>query len=355
MRIGILTFHRAHNYGAMLQAYALKKICDKFGADTSVIDYAPKYIDNQYDYFKFTGDSRKILLRIYNIRGNFAKQKLFEEFKENFMNLEPFETKEKFDIILYGSDQIWNPNIKKGFDKVYFGYHEIPVTRNVSYAASIGKSHFNTDELKQFTAISRRLDDISVREETARKVLQPVVNKSIEVVLDPTLLLSANEWSDISVEPKVRQPYILVYQVTMLPQTMKIAKNLSKRLNLPIVEITYNKTKLYYSHKVLNNVGPRDFIGLFKNASYIITSSFHGTVFSIIFRKSFYTVVHDAHGSRMRDLLDKIGLGDRIVEKLPENICDIDYCYPVEILNQEKKRSLEFLTNNIMGKVGVEA
>ena len=347
MRIGILTFHRAHNYGAMLQAYALKKTCEKLGADTSVIDYAPEYIDEQYNYFRFSGNSRRTLLNIYNLRGNFAKQKLFEAFKNDFMNLRPFNTNEKFDIILYGSDQIWNPNIKNGFDKVYFGYHKIPVTQNVSYAASIGKSQFSKDELKQFSMISQKLDRISVREETARDLLQPVVKKKIEVVLDPTLLLSADEWTDIAMEPNISGAYILVYQVNIISQTMKIAISLSKKLNIPIVEITYKKTKLHYKHRVLNNVGPREFIGLFKNASYIITSSFHGTAFSIIFRKNFYTVVHRAYGSRMQDLLNKIGLADRMVEKLPEKVCEIDYLHPVEMLNKECEKSLNFLIENM--------
>lgn len=353
MRVGILTFHRAHNYGAMLQAYGLKKTCEKLGADTSVIDYAPEYIDKQYRYFKFTGNIRRILLNIYNLRGNCAKKKFFEAFKNNFMNLRPFETNEKFDIILYGSDQIWNPNIKNGFDKVYFGYHNIPVVQNVAYAASIGKSQFSKDELKQFSKIAQKLDRISVREETARDILQSVVKKKIEVVLDPTLLLSAEEWTDIAMEPNISGAYILVYEVNIIPQTMEIAISLSKKLDIPIVEITYNKTKLHYKHRVLNNVGPREFIGLFKNASYIITSSFHGTAFSIIFRKNFYTVVHRAYGSRMQDLLNKIGLADRMVEKLPERVCEIDYLHPAEMLNKEREKSLNFLIENMRERMEV--
>jgi hypothetical protein len=350
MKVGIFTFHRAHNYGAMLQAYALQTACEKIGTKAYIVDYAPKYIDNQYKYFKLKKALKANALSFYNLFGNIKKQKGFENFKTNQFNIIDFKTKEKFDTLLYGSDQIWNPNINNGFDKNYFGYNGINTKRQVAYAASIGKSEFSDEEIKQFSNLAKNMDMISVREETAKNVLQPYYEKNIDVVLDPTLLISSYEWDKIAEKPKFKMPYILVYQVNIFPQTMQVAEELSKRTNIPIVEICYNKTKLKYNHKVLSDVSPREFVGLFKNAEYVVTSSFHGTAFSINYHRNFYTISHKVYGSRMNDLLFKLGISDRIVEALPNDIEKIDYTDVDKRLQKEKEHSLEFLEKAIMEK-----
>lgn len=350
MRVGILTFHRAHNYGAALQAYALMRACEKLGFNTSIIDYAPAYIDDQYCYFKLSNNLKTNLLRLYNLKGNIEKKKKFNAFQKEYMVLTPFHTSEEYDCLLYGSDQIWNPNIKHGFDKVYFGQHEIKASRNVAYAASIGKSSFSEQELREFSDAVSHMDVISVREETACNLIQPYFNKKVETVIDPTLLWDAQEWSEIAIRPMIDKQYILVYEVGKIVETMQIAEELSARTGYPIVEIAYNKTKLNSNHQILTNVGPREFIGLLGDASYVVTSSFHGTAFSIINQKNFYTVVHRAYGSRMVDLLKKLGLQDRLVEELPEGIQSIDYNVVDEKLKIEKEKAMNFIRKSVIGE-----
>ena len=350
MKIGILTFHRAHNYGAVLQAYALQTACEKMGAESYIINYAPKYIDNQYEYFKLKKNIKSNILNSYNLLGNISKQKGFERFINSRFNIIDFDTKEKFDTLLYGSDQIWNPNINNGFDKNYFGNNGINTNKQAAYAASIGKSEFSVEECEQFSKLVKSMDMVSVREETAKNVLQPYYKNQIDVVLDPTLLIDLKEWDQIAKMPKIQNEYILVYQVNIFPQTMQVAEELSKKTKLPIIEICYNKTKLDYNHKTLNGVSPEEFVGLFKNATYVITSSFHGTAFSINYHKDFYTISHKAYGSRMNDLLFKLGLSDRIVENLPDNIEKIDYTDVDKRLQKEKEHSLEFLERAVKEK-----
>lgn len=347
MKIGILTFHAAHNYGAMLQTYALKLACEKMGHQAVVIDYDPAYIQRQYQYFKLQGHLKGDLCKILNLRGNILKNKRFNAFKNAYFDLTPVDSKEEFDVLLYGSDQIWNPNISGDFDKVFFGENNINTKRNVAYAASLGKQSLNAEEKEKFSVLAANMDAISLREETAQKVLQPLCKQETEVTLDPTLLTTANDWENISLAPKIRKPYILVYEVSMFPETMAVAKDLSQKTGLPIVRIMYARTQLKYDYKTLNGLGPKEFLGWLKNAEFVVTSSFHGTAFSIIFEKNFYTIPHQAYSSRMADLLSKLNLNERLVKTLPNEILDVDYARVNSLLNTEKEKSLSFIRKSI--------
>ena len=347
MKVGILTFHAAHNYGAMLQTYALKLSCEKMGYQTAVIDYNPEYIRRQYQYFKPQKNIKGNLCNILNLCGNISKQKRFEEFKNTYFDLIPPDSGEKFDALLYGSDQIWNPNISGDFDSFFFGENPIQTKRNIAYAASLGKHSLDDREKERFSVLAPNLDAISLREETAQKVLQPLCSQQTEVTLDPTLLTEEKDWENIAVSAKNTHPYILVYEVALFPETMKTAKELSKRTGLPIVRIMYSRTHLRYEYKTLNGLGPREFLGWIKNAAYVVTSSFHGTAFSLIFEKNFYTIPHSSYASRMTDLLSKLHLNARLVRELPAEITDIDYDNVRPLLNREKEKSLSFLKNSI--------
>lgn len=348
MRIGIMTFHRAHNYGAMLQTYAIKTALEDLGADVSVIDYAPDYIDKQYQYFKPVKNLKANILKAVNLFSNVSKNNKFNAFKNTYFNLVPFHTKETFDVIIYGSDQIWNPNISNGFDGVYFGVHDIHTLKNVAYAASIGKSSLNKRELSDITELLKNFSEISLREESAEKILRDCYDGNIEIVLDPTLLLSSIMWDKIAMLPEVTEPYILVYEVNKDPNTITAANKLSTISGFPIYEISYQKTKLCNKHRVFTGVGPEEFIGLIKNAEYVVTNSFHGTAFSLIYRKNFYTVAHYAYGSRMVDLLNKIGLGNRIIDTLPDVIEPIIYEPVSWKIENERVKSLDFIKRVIL-------
>lgn len=342
MRTGILTFHSAHNYGAMLQAYALNKITLRYG-ESWVVDYVPGYIKKQYQYFVPVKSMKLNALKALNFPGNVSKYRKFEKFRRDYLRTVQADTKEPFDVLLYGSDQIWNPNISGSFDEVYFGRHNLKTKYNVSYAASVGKTSFSEHEKAEFRQLTSCFDALSVREESSKGFLQEFCDKDIEVVLDPTLLLTKEEWEEPIKEYNVGMPYILVYEVNKRPETLEVAQGLSKMLDIPIVEIVYNKTKLKYSHKVVSNIGPNEFLWLFKKAEYVVTSSFHGTAFSINFEKQFFTIPHSVYSNRMTDLADKLGLGERIVTSLPEKFETINYAEVREKLSGERKKSIGFL------------
>jgi hypothetical protein len=343
---GIFTFHRAHNYGAMLQSYALKYICEHLGHETFIVDYQPEYIESQYLYFNFKGNLKEKLLKLYNVRGNIEKKKKFNSFMNSYLGLSPYsQDVREYDFFIYGSDQIWNPDIKGSFDPVYFGEHDLAGKKHVSYAASIGKPQLDNAEKEQFSKLINRIDKISVREKTAKRIVNMLTGKNVDVVLDPTLLLNREEWGQIARYPRLNGRYLLVYEVVKYPETMRLAKKVAKQLNLKIVEIIYARTKPFSDHIRINDAGPVEFLGWFGNADYVITSSFHGTAFSIINRKNFYTIPHRYSGSRMADLLTEIGLEDRLAANvdLLDEICDVDYSLTEARLEQKKEESIGFL------------
>lgn len=346
MKIGILTFHTAHNYGAMLQTYALKITCEKLGHETHVINYTPKYISDQYRYFKPKKNIKSDILALMNLRGNVVKNKRFEEFKNQYFDMRPFAA-EEYDAILYGSDQIWNPNIAGGFDSVFFAEHCVKARRHVAYAASVGKQEFSEEEYRDFQRLVKNFDAVSVREESAARYLQPLFNRPIEVTLDPTLMTGKKDWEGVMVCPNRRDKYILIYEVALFPETLAVAKALSEQTGFPIVRILYTRTKLQYGYQTMNDLGPCEFLGWIRNAEYVVTSSFHGTAFSLLFGKNFYTIPHHSYASRMTDLLAKLNLSDRLVHSLPEKIVDVDYDKVEKKLMEEREKSLAFIKKSI--------
>lgn len=220
--------------------------------------------------------------------------------------------------------------------------------RHVSYAASIGKSEFNEVETEEFQKLAERLDKVSVREKTAALMIAPILNREVFVALDPTLLLDKNDWSKISIAPKKAGKYLLVYEVACYRETMTVAKKVAKELGLPIVELKYTKTKISYDHLCINDCGPEEFVGWFENAEFIVTSSFHGTAFSIIYRKNFYTVPHKQLGSRMVDLLNSIGLASRIIRNtdVPDVTENVSYEIAVPLLEKQILGSIAYLKSS---------
>ncbi len=349
MKVGILTFHGANNYGAVLQVYGLKKICESIGYSVHVIDYAPRYISKQYNYFSVSKDLKLNFIKLRNVFGNIQKKRKFDSFRQDNFDIEPFH-KGSYDAILYGSDQIWNPDITIGFDPVFFGVHKIEALKRISYAASFGKQALTFDEMEQLKTLLKHLDIISVREESAMNMLMEITEKPISVTLDPALLLPWETWlKTVHFKNGLPAEYILVYEVYKLPETLKTANELAQKTGLPIVELAYYKTRFRVPHIQLNNIGPAEFLGLINHAKYIVTSSFHGTAFSIIFRKNFYTTLNHIYGARISDLLGCLSLHERIVIACPDHIENINYNEVEKKLNKLREYSIEYIKNAVEG------
>ena len=359
-KIGITTFQKAHNYGAVLQAYALKNVLEKENNEVEFVDYISKNMEKQYKIIKINKRNlftrfRSFISALVYLKENKSRYNNFNKFINNNLKMtQKYNSIEELkqnppqkDIYITGSDQVWNPQITNGLSDVYtlnFGSDKI---NRISYAASIGNNNLGNEDYKNKLS---KINYISVREETAQKLLQPIINKPINVVLDPTLLLNNKEWENLfDLKDREKEPYILTYHVSEYPEYVKIINDLSKKTGLKV--ITFEKRKKNNYNNILRCAytdGPEEFVRLNKNAKYFVTTYFHASVFSIIFHKKLFVVPHNTTGSRMLDLLNKLGLKDRAFYTLEEfqksnYDTEIDYKKVEEILELERNKSLDFL------------
>lgn len=361
MRVGILTFHNAHNYGAVLQAYALQTKLKELGYDVSIINYCPHYIEDKYKLFfkknNHLNTFKKIKVNLgllYTMRRKIKRISCFKKFSKNNLllttKLNPKTLKliEQFDCLVLGSDQIWNPLLTDGYDPFYFGCIEGCnfQGRVVSYAASMEFDKIY-DEQKLISLISK-VNAIGVRESGLKKVLETVVNKNIEVNIDPTFLLTSEEWDKISAQVEINEPYLLIYENLTSKKTFEIADKIALKLGLKIKVITVDISWRDKKH-FLSTASPEEFISYFKNAAFVLTTSFHGTAFSIIYNKPFITLrLNQGADKRSESLLKMLNLSSRFLEPDKFNLLnDIDYYYVNDILNTERNKAITFLRENI--------
>ena len=363
--IGIITFHNAHNYGAVLQVYALEKFLEK-RYNVSVINYRNKNIEDAYKLLVIkTKHPIKIIKRVtsacINYRNNKKRYDIFNSFINNRLNLtkkidsieELQVLSQKFDCYIVGSDQIWNTNIVGELSDIYTLNFQNSSVRKISYAASIGKSTIEENYKEEFKNKISQIDYISVREENAKKELEKIIDKPITVVLDPTLLLVQNDWNQETQSMQaINEKYILAYVVQLDEEYIKIVNDLSEKTGLKVIH--FGKRNPGYKNvlKSAYTEGPLEFINYIKNAEYVVATSFHATVFSIIFHKKFFVIPHKKNGSRITNLVDKLGIENRTFNTL-EEFQGIDYNFETnwdsieKKLEEERKKSLNWLENAI--------
>lgn len=381
MKIKILTFHWPLNYGAILQVYSLMRILKFYYNDISVINYKPSFLTNGYkpmflkktqwvDYIATRSENRlKQLLKLYihiiisifqfYFFGYKSRTQKFSEFENIHLKvgLSVYTSCSQIkaydaDYIFIGSDQVWNTKITKG-DTVYFGdFPRKPGSKLIAYAVSIGLDSPGEDTIKLIKDHINNFDAISVREESAKNILTKYCNcnKEVYVTLDPTLLLNSSEWRKISVAPK-ESGYLLLYQMSKNKLTEHAAKEIAHRMGLKVIEILPGPRILWkrYGHKVYVSASPEEYVGFFENADFVVTSSFHGTAFSLIFNKQFYTVPHKTAGSRMVDLLSSINLQNRLlfsINDIDRNDA-IDYVEVNSMIEVLKKESIAFIEHSL--------
>jgi len=327
MKIGILTFHCPHNYGAVLQAYALQEKLKSMGHEVEIIDYRPDYLLSPYSAFSIRNNKsrnpiylfRRFVESILTFYTKIKRRKVFKEFIHNKLDLSEDVSgiiPNYYDLYILGSDQIWNFSLTRGFDKVYYGFFKtFKASKKITYAASFGKAIIKEKEMKSLEVALKNFDGISLREKESIPLLKSITKSEIVNVLDPTLIADISTWNNIALKPFIRKKYVLVYQVTIDKQTRIIADYVAKQINATIVEIPAWVTFQYLSNNQLTT-SPEQFLGWIKYADCIITSSFHGTAFSILFNKPFYTVnLNDGSENRPKNLLEDLGLTKRLINK----------------------------------------
>lgn len=325
MRIGILTFHLADNYGAVLQSYALQTYLRKQWHKVEVIDYRQPHLAKNWALItkdrllgkRWQGTVIRLITEFgWKFWFRWARKKGFNHFRNHVLSMSRpvFSWKQipHYDVYIIGSDQIWNYQLTGGLDKAYLGLFDKGQSKIIYYAASTFPFKIDDAAKTSFRKTFNNADAISVREEVLVDIYQPLTEKPINVVVDPTLLLGADEYDDIVVSPKKRN-YVLVYEVREHPDTIKFAERIAKQLDCHVEYLTSGlHTK--FTKNVHQSATPEQFLGYIKNAKCVITTSFHAVTFSIKFKVPFYVFMFgDMNDSRSHNICKIYGLESRCI------------------------------------------
>lgn len=367
LNIGTITYHKAYNYGSALQTYALNHYLTKLGVKAEVINYHSSAQDDLYKIFEssksFIGIARNIqsLLEYKNLK---THNKRFEEFLNNNIRLSQAEYTETSDLnvlneiytdFICGSDQIWNPNCAD-FTTAYLLDFVSDKSRCISYSASMAIEKLPSAWEKPFKEALKDFKMLSVRENQGKEYIQKLLNRDVEVVPDPVLLLTEEEWLDISASTNIKGKYILCYFIGDVSGMRSFAKLMRKETGLPLVLIYKNIRDMLYKNKKYYACGPREFISLIKNCEYVCTNSFHAVLFSLMFKKDFWAFVDinaDSARSRIESIVDIVGMNNRILhenKKQPQDFTEkIDYSETDEILRKFSNIGKEYLNKCFVG------
>lgn len=376
-KIATMTWIHNYNYGSILQAFALQKFLISEGYKNEIIDYNPSKLTKVVNLFKNHNSLKLFYYKLKEYIANRKSKKVGHDITkkhtkfDEFIKFKLIKTKEyrnckqlkklqgKFDIYICGSDQIWNPELLN--PPFYFSYLN-DNDKRIAYGPSFGvaeiKDKWKKNKIKSYL---NKFSHISVREQNGKTILKDLNlnNKQISVVLDPTLLLNANEWEELTNnnnENNNNKKYLLCYFLKENPIYWESARYIAKNLGLKILIIPNCEDSYNQDEEIMDEVGPNEFISLIKNADFMLTDSFHGTIFSIMFHidfcvyKRFEDNSKESQNSRIENILKKVNLEGRIYNKNQIiKKCDTikNYEYIDKILANEKEKSIQYLKYSI--------
>lgn len=366
--IGIITFHCADNYGAMLQAYGLKWYLRAKKIEADIIRYEPPFLTGRHWWIPYI-PGNGILNCVRNARwgweshllmkGDFFRLRYnMKKFRKRYLTTYTHRKKIfacqlwnlPYKYYIVGSDQIWNPEITFGLRKVYFGdFGNKQKKKVISYGASLGGETLNEKYNEEFSGLLCNLDAISVREETAIPYIKRFYKGNVKPVLDPIFLLRREEWERIEKVPK-KEKYILVYATEFNEKLVNYAKKLSAVNGMQVIELRNGVGQTGDDFKIDYTAGPAEFLGYIHKAAYVVTNSFHGIAFSIIYQKNFIAFPHSSRNARIYNILEIHGLEHRLWNTQNEMMNDdmIDWDEVRRRTETNVKLSAEFLWQEIV-------
>lgn len=378
-QIGITTstqsFH--NNYGAILQAYALSYKLKELGYIPKIIRYR---LDNEYlahsaplskrlkatlfnKQMSFHAKKELLLNRLLNrgvdaVFADFAKEHL-DFYNEKYVDFEALKKEPpEYDAFITGSDQVWNPVIHGGINDPGFFLDFVPYgKKRIAYAPSMGVNEIPESAKCDLKDYLIKFDSLSIREQSGADIIKNVCDIDVPIVLDPTLLLNAEEWDTVSKKhAKLPEKYIFVYKFGNSKLMDKKIKELSKKHKLPVVTAPASAETRF---KADYTIGPGEFLYAIKNATMIFTDSFHATVFSIIYNKEFLTFPRHEQtkrvtmNSRMENLLEMLEIEDRYISSADsykeDRLFEISYEKANKILLEKREESISYLTTALRG------
>ena len=371
-KTALLSVHSDPNYGSMLQAYALSTILNKLGCENEYISYEPHKKQNTFIVFiKQLIKHFLIFLHIkktnkteysYWKTPEFRKQKeLFNQFhRENIATSDKkyysdtiAKANEIYDQFVIGSDQTWSPLFSSNPNSISFLPFVTDNSKKSSYAPSIGTTHINDEYLQTLKTKLSTFKNLSCREYSNAKLLTSYLGRKVEFVLDPTLLLSKDDWMKLSEPIEMPKQFVLCYILGTKKSIYEYASKLAKIKNLPLYIIVTRPEYLSYKN-ALKDVSVGQFLSLINQASYVVTDSFHGSIFSINLGTNFYAFAKRevnngfTDNDRIMDFLSYFHIEDRFINDNESRIPDdLDYTTIEGVLSEMKTKSINYLTSII--------
>lgn len=369
IKIGIITYHNAYNYGSMLQAYALNFFLRRQGFDVQTIDYRPQSQDRNRKLFEPVKSGMSLARNLHSLwylRSGCRKRARFDTFfREEVPSSPRFRTREElqkqrlaYDWFVCGSDQIWNQNCR-GFDTSYLLDFVGDKKNCIAYAASTGGIPLSAYQEQQLQHFILDYKAISMRETSGCLVVKKTVDRVVPPVLDPTCLLAREDWEALL--PKhgnvPSRPYIFCYFIGHVPGMRQWAQVLREKTGYELVVVNRSLRDIGLHARVRYDAGPREWLELLKNASYVCTDSFHAMVFSLIFQKKFWVFVKPEQfadsGTRVRHLGALLGCEERILaDGHPAEAWDAPLDFPAieRRFHVEMEKSGQWLLKSLEGE-----
>ncbi|WP_161846758.1 polysaccharide pyruvyl transferase family protein [Pseudoflavonifractor sp. 524-17] len=368
--VGILTFHCSDNFGAMLQAYALKEHLRASGVAADIVRYEPPFLTGRHwliPYVPQKGLGRRLRYAAWGVWHNLQA---YQDFAARRANMRRFRMdwlvdreqpkiwflsglkKLPYRCYVVGSDQIWNPNITCGLRRAYFGAFESGrKERVVAYGASLGSASLPPEYERQFLELVRHVDAVSVREAGAAPYVQRCFAGEVTAVLDPVFFLGKDAWQTVE-RPPEQKNYILAYTTEPNRDMAEYVQALSHKTDLPVVELRTGAAGVGVAAEADKTAGPAEFLGYVHHAAYVVSNSFHAAAFSILYEKQFLIFSHSQVNERLASLLALHGLEDRLCPAGAGEITTSIHWPAVAARTAEAvKVSHKFLLKNVVGRL----
>ncbi|WP_027621759.1 polysaccharide pyruvyl transferase family protein [Acetivibrio clariflavus] len=358
MKISIITLHYIQHYGSLLQTYATQKAFEKAGMEAEIIDYIrPNATEEAItkDALQKKGFEKNFIKKAAFLWAKKIENKKRREFSNDFISKYLHMTRRykdyedlknnppEADIYCTGSDQTWNSDYNGGILPAYFLEFAPAGKKRIGYAVSIGKDKLDPEEVEETARLVKKYDAISVREQSAKKIVEDLGFPEVQHILDPTLVLDKHDWEPLIAPRMVKEKYIIIYKLNDNPDLEAFAKKLSEKTGCKIVRMSYYLNHFKYQGKMIYSPSVEGFLSLINYAEYVITDSFHCLAFSLNFHKDFFVVYPKKYSTRLESLLTLTNTKDRVVKN---GVCEskgIDYDYVDKVFGIERKKVFDFI------------
>lgn len=363
MKVAIITLHAINNYGSVLQALATERIFIDLGLDVETIDYVREtaQLDSAWKIMKYGGPGmvikiKQLFLHIFSKKSD--RGKVLDEFRIKYLHL----TKRRYfcdndligdvpqaDIYCTGSDQTWNVVVQGGIPYAFFLDFAPKSKKRISFAASFGIDSIPSKYQREVESLLKKYSAISVRETSGKRIIDDMYIKNVQV-LDPTIAVGRDFWLSFASKREVEGDYLFVYQLNSSNDFSKYVINFANKKDIKIVYVKSRKVVVYSNAIYYEAPTPQVLLSLFKYSKYVITDSFHATVFSILFHCNFADIFPSRFPTRLESILELTGLQSRHVEDLSNytyHDIAIDYDRVDRIIQREREKTYEFLKKAI--------